>query len=80
MPVVLSAVVMDNLWLWLRLSISHVKSTMAESTSTYVSELVKNMKSYVTTETDEETLIDLAVVHVADAAAEKLGLKQGNST
>ena len=29
------------------------------------------------TVTDEETLLDLAVEHVADAAATKLGLKQG---
>ena len=31
------------------------------------------------TVTDEETLLDLAVEHVADAAATKLGLKQGNN-
>ena len=48
---------------------------MAESTSTYVSELVDQMKSL--TVMDEETLLDLAVEHVADAAAKKLGLKQG---
>ena len=28
---------------------------------------------------DEDTLLDLAVEHVADAAAEKLGLTQGNN-
>ena len=50
---------------------------MAESTSTYVSELVDQMKSL--TVMDEETLLDLAVEHVADAAAKKLGLKQGNN-
>merc|ERR1719500_363681 len=31
------------------------------------------------TVTDEDTLLGLAVEHVADAAAEKLGLTQGNS-
>ena len=31
----------------------------------------------LTTVMDEETLLDLAVEHVADAAARKLGLKQG---
>ena len=49
---------------------------MAESTPTYVSELVNHMKG-LTTVMDEETLLDLAVEHVADAAARKLGLKQG---
>ena len=48
---------------------------MAKATSTYVSELVDHMKGL--TVTDEETLLDLAVEHVADAAATKLGLKQG---
>ena len=48
---------------------------MAESAPTYVSELVKHMKCL--TETDEYTLLDLAVENMADAAAEKLGLKQG---
>ena len=48
---------------------------MANATPTYVSELVNHMKGL--TVTDEETLLDLAVGHVADAAATKLGLKQG---
>ena len=61
-------------YLWL--PISHVQSAMAESTPTYVSELVNHMKG-LTTVMDEETLLDLAVEHVADAAARKLGLKQG---
>ena len=52
---------------------------MAESTPTYVSELVNHMKG-LTTVMDEETLLDLAVEHVADAAARKLGLKQGKGT
>ena len=59
--------------LWL--PISHVQSTMAESTPTYVSELVNHMKGL--TVMDEETLLDLAVEHVADVAARQLGLKQG---
>ena len=50
---------------------------MAKATPTYVSELVDHMKGL--TVTDEETLLDLAVEHVADAAATKLGLKQGNN-
>ena len=50
---------------------------MAESTPTYVSELVKQMKS-LTPETDEDTLHDLAVESVVDVVAEKLALKQGN--
>ena len=48
---------------------------MAESTPTYVSELVNHMKGL--TVMDEETLLDLAVEHVADVAAKQLGLKQG---
>ena len=48
---------------------------MAESTSSYVPELVEHMKGL--TVADEDTLLDLAVEHVADAAAEKLGLTQG---
>ena len=54
---------------------------MAESTSTYVSELVKHMKCL--TDVDEDTLFDLALAnvagHMADSAAEKLALKQGNN-
>ena len=50
---------------------------MAASTPDFVSELVQQMKS-LTMETDEEILLDLAFGHVSDAAAEKLGLKQGN--
>ena len=50
---------------------------MAASTPDFVSELVQQMKS-LTLETNEETLLDLALGHVSDAAAEKLGLKQGN--
>ena len=50
---------------------------MAASTPDFVSELVQQMKS-LTMETDEEILLDLALGHVSDAAAEKLGLKQGN--
>ena len=54
---------------------------MAESSPTYVSELVKHMKCL--TETDEETLLDLALDsvagNVADSAAKKLALKQGNN-
>ena len=69
-PVVLSAELM-------RLPISHLQSKMAKATSTYVSELVDHMKGL--TVTDEETLLDLAVEHVADAAATELGLKQGNN-
>ena len=51
---------------------------MGESSPTYVSELVKQMKC-LSTETDEETLLDLALDNVADSAAEKLALKQGNN-
>merc|ERR1719341_1290283 len=51
---------------------------MAESSPTYVSQLVKHMKC-LTTETAEDTLLDLALDNVADSAAEKLALKQGNS-
>ena len=50
---------------------------MAASTPDFVSELVQQMKS-LTMETDEEILLDLALGHVADKAAVKLGLKQGN--
>ena len=50
---------------------------MAESTSTYVSELVKHMKCL--TEVDEDTLLDLALDNVAESAAEKLALKQGTT-
>ena len=55
---------------------------MAESSPTYVSQLVKHMKC-LTTETAEDTLLDLALDnvagHMADSAAEKLALKQGNN-
>ena len=57
---------------------SRVQKTMAESSPTYASELVKHMKS-LTPETDEEKLLDLALENVADVAAEKLALKQGNN-
>ena len=58
---------------------------MAESSPTYVSQLVKHMKC-LTTETAEDTLLDLALKgldnvagHMADSGAEKLALKQGNN-
>ena len=50
---------------------------MAESSPTYVSQLVKHMKCL--TDVDEDTLFDLALDNVADSAAEKLALKQGNN-
>ena len=50
---------------------------MAGAASNYVSELVDQMKG-LTAVIDEETLFGLAVEHVADGAAEKLALKQGN--
>ena len=51
---------------------------MAESSPTYVSQLVKHMKC-LTTETAEDTLLDLALDNVAGHMAEKLALKQGNN-
>lgn len=48
---------------------------MAKSTSTYISELVNHMKGFSVM--DEDTLFDLALEHVTDSAAEKLGFKQG---
>ena len=51
---------------------------MAESTPTYVSELVKQMKS-LSPETDEDTLHDLAVENVVGVVAKILTLKQGNN-
>ena len=51
---------------------------MAESNPTFVSQLVEQMKS-LTPEADEDTLLDLALEHVVDAAAEKLALTQGNN-
>ena len=57
---------------------SYLPSKMAASAPTFVSDLVQQMKS-LTVDTNEETLLDLAVEHVADAAAEKLGLKQGDT-
>merc|ERR1711971_48562 len=57
---------------------SHLQSTMAGAAPTYVSELVDQMKG-LTDLVDEETLLGLAVEHVADGAAKKLALKQGNS-
>ena len=49
---------------------------MAESSTSYVSQLVKHMK-FLTAVTGEETLLELAVEHVADGVAEEIGLKQG---
>merc|ERR1711971_131545 len=57
---------------------SHLQSTMAGAAPTYVSELVDQMKG-LTDLVDEETLLGLAVEHVADGVAKKLALKQGNS-
>ena len=51
---------------------------MAESTPTYVSELVKQMKR-ITPDTDEDTLHDLADENVVDVAAEILTYKQVNN-
>ena len=57
---------------------------MAESSPTYVSQLVKHMKC-LTTETAEDTLLDLALKGLDNVAghmeqrAEKLALKQGNN-
>ena len=50
---------------------------MAESSPTYVSQLVKHMKCL--TNVDEDTLFDLALDNVAGHMAEKLALKQGNN-
>ena len=57
---------------------SCIAGTMAESSPTYVSQLVKHMK-YLTPEMDEDTLFDLALGNQADSTAEKLALKQGNT-
>ena len=46
--------------------------------STYVSDLVDQMKG-LTDLADEETLLGLAVEHVADGVAENLALKQGDN-
>ena len=54
------------------------QKAMAESNPTFVSQLVEQMKS-LTPEADEDTLLDLALEHVADVAAEKLALTQGNN-
>ena len=52
-----------------------VHSRMAKSTSSYISELVNHMKGFSVM--DEDTLFDLAIEHVTDSAAEKLGFTQG---
>ena len=56
---------------------SRLPKAMAESSPTYVSQLVKHMKCL--TEVDEDTLLDLALDNVAESVAEKLALKQGNN-